>query len=117
MNTTTTTHTYEPIIAEEGPQDPECDGTGLTFETLEQGGGPQAAMPMAIKVTDAEGRWCLYEPTHVNGQLVRSLGYMTTTAPNDCDNCVHLKPTPKEEVCLTCRDFKNWAPKTHQRPA
>ena len=32
-------------------------------------------MPQAIKVTDAEGRWCVYVPVKVDGEIVRSHAY------------------------------------------
>ncbi len=57
------------------PQDESMDGAGLTFETLEHGGEYPDAMPQAIKVTDAEGRWCIYVPTEYRGEVVRHHGF------------------------------------------
>lgn len=57
------------------PQDPSQNGEGLTFFTMEHGGEEPDAMPQAIRVVDAEGRWCTYVPITVNGRIVRSHGY------------------------------------------
>jgi hypothetical protein len=42
------------------PQDPNFDGTGLRFETMDHGGEYPDAMPQAIRLIDAEGRSCIY---------------------------------------------------------
>jgi hypothetical protein len=51
-------------------QDPHGDGTGLRFETSKHGGDYPDNMPQAIKVTDAEGRWCVYVPLRMDGKIV-----------------------------------------------
>ena len=54
------------MTREKRPQDPRMDGTGLRFETLDHGGEYPDTMPQAIKLTDAEGRSCIYVPiTHI----------------------------------------------------
>ena len=53
-------------------QDPNMDGSGLRFETLEHGGEFPDTMPQAIRLMDAEGRSCLYVPVKVAGRVVDS---------------------------------------------
>ena len=48
------------------------DGSGLRFETLEPGGEFPDTMPQAVRITDAEGRSCLYVPVKVDGRVVDS---------------------------------------------
>jgi hypothetical protein len=48
MTITVATHRFKTMTAEMRPQDPELDGSGLTFETLEHGGEFEDAMPQAI---------------------------------------------------------------------
>jgi hypothetical protein len=57
---------------ERRPQDPNFDGTGLRFETMEHGGEYPDAMPQAIKLTDAEGRSCIYVPITQHDRVVDS---------------------------------------------
>lgn len=72
----TTSHKFEPMTADLRPQDESLDGSGLKFETLEHGGEYPDTMPQAIRITDAQGRWCIYHPTQdANGRVVRSHGY------------------------------------------
>ena len=52
------------------PQDPNLDGGGLRFETLDHGGEYPDTMPQAIRLTDALGRSCLYVPISQNGKVV-----------------------------------------------
>jgi hypothetical protein len=66
------THEFEELSPEKRPQDPHLDATGLRFETLEHGGEVPDAMPQAIRMTDAEGRSCVYVPVTVNGKVVNS---------------------------------------------
>ena len=42
------------------PQDPLFDLAGFTFESLEHGGTEPDCMPIAIRVTDAEGRSAIF---------------------------------------------------------
>src|SRR5690242_7055293 len=58
------------LSPEQRPQDPGLDGTGLKFETLEHGGDYPDAMPQAIRVTDVEGRSCLYFPARLEGRVI-----------------------------------------------
>jgi hypothetical protein len=53
------------------------DGSGLRFETMDHGGEYPDDMPQAIKLTDAEGRSCIYVPITQNGKVVDSQGYTT----------------------------------------
>jgi hypothetical protein len=57
------THKFAEMTPEKRPQDPNMDGTGLRFETMEHGWEYPDTMPQAIKLIDAEGRSCIYVPT------------------------------------------------------
>lgn len=70
------THKYEPLTETTRPQDPTLDGSTLSFETMEHGGHFPDTMPQAIRVTDANGNWCVYEPISVSGRPVRSHGFL-----------------------------------------
>ena len=52
------------------------DDTGLHFETMEHGGEYPDTMPQAIKLIDAKGRSCMYEPIMQNRKVVDSQGYV-----------------------------------------
>ena len=71
------TNRFAPLAPERRPQDPRIDGSGLRFETFDHGGEYPDNMPQAIKLTDSEGRSCIYVPITQNGKVVDSLGYMT----------------------------------------
>jgi hypothetical protein len=75
------THRFAELTPEKRPQDPLLDGTGLRFETLDHRGEYPDTMPQAIKLTDAEGRSCIYLPITQDGRVVDSLGY--TFDPED----------------------------------
>lgn len=75
MTTRVKSHTFEEMTEDKRPQDPHMDGTGLTFETLEHGGEFPDMMPQAIKLTDAEGRSCIYLPVSEDGRVVDSRGF------------------------------------------
>jgi hypothetical protein len=64
------------------PQDPDLDGTGLTFEPLEHGGEYPDTMPQAIRLTDARGRSAVYVPIKVRGKVVDSLGFTLARGPH-----------------------------------
>jgi hypothetical protein len=68
---------FAPLAPERRPQDPQMDGSGLRFETMDHGGEYPDDMPQAIKLTDAEGRSCIYVPITQDGQVVDSQGYTT----------------------------------------
>jgi hypothetical protein len=72
------TRRFAEMTPEKRPQDPhmDMDGTGLRFETMEHGGEYPDTMPQAIKLIDAEGRWCIYVPIMQNGKVVDSQGFM-----------------------------------------
>jgi hypothetical protein len=53
------------------------DGSGLRFETMDHGGEYPDDMPQAIKLTDSEGRSCIYVAITQNGKVVDSQGYTT----------------------------------------
>jgi hypothetical protein len=69
------THRFAQLTPEKRPQDPSMDGTGLRFETFDHGGEYPDTMPQAIKLTDADGRSCIYVPITQNGRVVDSQGY------------------------------------------
>ena len=56
------------------PQDPNLDGTGLRFETMDHGGEYPDAMPQAIRLTDTDGRSCIYVPIMQHDRVVDSAG-------------------------------------------
>ena len=62
--------------ADKRPQDQHMDGTGLRFKTLDHGGEYPDTMPQAIKLTDAQGRSCIYVPITQNGKVVNSQGFV-----------------------------------------
>jgi hypothetical protein len=66
---------FKGLAAEDRPQDPFLDGTGLRFETMDHGGEYDDAMPQAIKVTDREGRSCIYVPLTQDGRVVDTRGF------------------------------------------
>ena len=69
------TRKFAEMTVEKRPQDPSMDGTGLRFETFDHGGEYPDTMPQAVKLTDAEGRSCIYVPITQNGRVVDSQGY------------------------------------------
>src|SRR6266852_2184876 len=72
-------HKFAEMTPEQRPQDPQTDGTGLCFETMEHGGKYPDAMPQAIKLSDAEGRSCIYVPISQDGKVVDSQGFLFDT--------------------------------------
>jgi hypothetical protein len=70
------TRRFAALSPEKRPQDPELDGSGLRFETMDHGGEYPDAMPQAIKLIDAEGRACIYVPIMQDGKVVDSLGQL-----------------------------------------
>src|SRR6185312_10559497 len=68
-------HEFEEMTPEKRPQDPHGNGAGLTFETLEHGVEYPDTMPQAIRLTDAQGRSCMYFPARVGGRVVDSKGF------------------------------------------
>lgn len=68
------------LLPHNRPQDPDGNGAGLTFETLEHGGESADDMPQAVRVTDQDGRSCVYKPMAVNGRVVDSKGFTLTAA-------------------------------------
>ena len=65
-------HEYRSLPAEKRPQDPSQDGRGWKFETLEHGGEYPDTMPQAIRATDPQGRWAVYVPIKVDGEVADS---------------------------------------------
>jgi len=51
------------------------DGSGLRFGTMDHGGEYSDTMPQAIKLTDSEGRSCIYVPMMQDGKVADSQGY------------------------------------------
>ena len=70
------THRFAQLTPDKRPQDPSMDGTGLCFETMEHGGEYPDAMPQAIKLSDAEGRSCIYVPITQDGKVVDTQGFL-----------------------------------------
>jgi hypothetical protein len=70
------THKFAEMTPDKRPQDPHLDGTGLRFETLDHGGEYPDTMPQAIKLIDAEGRFCVYVPVTQDGKVVDSHGFV-----------------------------------------
>ena len=69
---------FPELSPEKRPQDPRLDGSGLRFEPIEHGGEYPDTMPQAVKVTDADGRSCIYVPVSQDGRVVDSLGASLT---------------------------------------
>jgi hypothetical protein len=77
------THRFAEMTPDKRPQDPHMDGTGLRFETMEHGGEYPDTMLQAIKLTDAQGRSCIYVPITQDGKVVDSLGYVLNAEDDD----------------------------------
>lgn len=77
------THKFALLTPEQRPQDPQLDGSGLRFETMDHGGEYPDTMPQAIKLTDAEGRSCVYVPITQNGRVVDSQGHTVDAGDED----------------------------------
>ena len=69
-------HKFASMTREQRPQDPHMDGADLRFETMEHGGEYPDTMPQAIKLSDAEGRSCIYVPITQDGKVVDSQGFL-----------------------------------------
>jgi hypothetical protein len=63
------------------PQDKWMDGRDLRYERLTFGGEYDDNMPMSIRVTDREGRSCVYVPITVEGRVVDSKGFNLERLP------------------------------------
>ena len=70
------TRKFAPLSPERRPQDPQLDGSGLRFETMDHGGEYDDAMPQAIKLIDSEGRSCIYAPITQDGRVVDCQGQL-----------------------------------------
>jgi len=69
-------HKFARMTPEQRPQDPHMDGADLRFETMEHGGEYPDAMPHAIKLSDAEGRSCIYVPITQDCKVVDTQGFL-----------------------------------------
>jgi len=69
-------HKFAEMTPEQRPQDPHMDGTDLRFETMEHGGEYPDAMPQAIKLSDAQGRSCIYVPITQDDKVVEGQGFL-----------------------------------------
>ena len=69
-------HKFARMTPEQRPQDPHMDGADLRFETMEHGGEYPDAMPQANRLSDAEGRSCIYVPITQDGKVVDSQGFL-----------------------------------------
>jgi hypothetical protein len=65
------THRFAQLTPDKRPQDPNMDGAGLRFETLEHGGEYPDTMPQAIKLADAEGSLLHLRSDHARRQSGR----------------------------------------------
>ena len=64
------TRRFAALSPDKRPQDVQLDGSGLRFETMDHGGEYPDAMPQAIKLTDPQGRSCVYVPIVQDGRVV-----------------------------------------------
>jgi hypothetical protein len=69
-------HRFAQLTPDKRPRDPNLDGSGLRFETMEHGGEYPDTMPQAIKLVDAAGRSCIYVPITQDGKVVDSQGFI-----------------------------------------
>jgi hypothetical protein len=76
-------HRFRELPPDKRPQDPEMNGSGLRFETMEHGGEYPDTMPQALKLVDAEGRSCIYVPITQEGRVVDSLGHSLDAEDDD----------------------------------
>ena len=60
-----------PAFSDTRPRD-DMAGDGLRFEPLDYGGDYPDMMPQALRVTDADGRSCVYVPIKEDGRVVDS---------------------------------------------
>jgi hypothetical protein len=58
-------HTFDVLEPEDRPRDTYGDGRSLRFITSEH---DEMAMPQAIEVRDAEGRWAVYVPLEIDAR-------------------------------------------------
>jgi hypothetical protein len=65
-------HKFAEMTPDKRLQDPNLDGTGLRFETMEHGGEYPDTMPQALRLVDAEGRSCIYVAIMEDGKVVDS---------------------------------------------
>ena len=70
------------------PQDPNLDGTGLRFKTLDHGGEYPDTMPQAIQVTDRLERTCLYSRSRRTVKSWTQLREKLTTKTDDFGSSV-----------------------------
>ena len=47
-------------------------------------------MPQQVRVTDAQGRSCIYAPVKVDGRVVQSKGFELVPASDGADKVVRL---------------------------
>jgi hypothetical protein len=77
------------VFSDSRPRDETMDGKGLRFETLSHGGEYPDLMPQHVRVTDAQGRSCVYAPEKVDGRVVDTKGFELVPGSDD-DNIVRL---------------------------
>ena len=76
-------HNYEVMTPEKRPQDDHMDGRDWKFETLEHAGEYCDAFPNAIRGTDPDGRSCIYVAVTVDGKVVDSKGFVTSSTAGE----------------------------------
>ena len=101
------THRFALLTPEKRPQDPNMDGTGLRFETMEHGGEYPDTMPQAIKLVDAEGRSCIYVPITQDGKSSTAKATSSTWRMNE-----HVQRTSSQHRT----DTDGLAPKVRLSP-
>lgn len=76
------------VFSDQRPRDETMEGNGLRFEPLAYGGEHADRMPQQVRVTDAQGRSCLYAPVKVDGRVVQSKGFELVPASDGNDEVV-----------------------------
>ena len=107
------THEFEEMTPEKRPQDPHRNRRALKFETLEHGGKYPDTMPQALRVSDREGRSCIFEPAEELGPEERpqdrSLGGESLTFEvleyggdydDDMPMSIRLTDHPERRSCI-----------------
>jgi hypothetical protein len=68
------THRFKELAAEKRPRDPHLDGDRPSVREAGSRRRYPDTMPQAVKLSDAEGRSCIYVPITQNGKGVDRKG-------------------------------------------
>jgi hypothetical protein len=71
------------VFSDSRPRDETMDGKGLRFETIAHGGEYPDRTPQQVRVTDAQGRSCVYAPVKLDGRVVESKGFELVSASGE----------------------------------